>query len=201
MIIATPLDLPRIEPDDWSVFWNIWNRESRNAVKIKKNTDSSVSPIGQDDLWTALDIYRKHDVKVVWDVPYYDISNDLPKMYESILNLPFNYIHRVRILSSLQNITAHTDDRQDRWSVRALLHCKDTNSQWYFTKPGNESERQFFTLPNDTNWFAYNDKHCWHGSVFNKQYPKLLIQVFMADRGTTIINNSINKYKEYTIKL
>jgi hypothetical protein len=201
MIIATPLDLPRIEPDNWDTFWNIWNRESRNAVKVKRNTYVSVSPIGQDNLWTALEIYKNYDVRSAWDVPYYDISKELPKMHESILNLPFKHIHRVRILSSLQDINAHTDDAHDRWSVRALLHCEDTNPQWYFTSPGEDSNRTFFTLPNDTNWFAYNDKRCWHGSIFNKQYPKLLIQISMADLGTTIVNNSINKYKEYTIKL
>ena len=25
MIVYTPIDLPKIEPDNWDVFWDIWN--------------------------------------------------------------------------------------------------------------------------------------------------------------------------------
>ena len=200
MIIATPLDIPRIEPDNWEVFWKIWQQESRYAVKVKTNVDTSLSPVGQDDLWTALDIYRRHDLKTIWEVPYYNIKDDLPIMYNTILNLPFKYVQSARLLISQKDILAHTDDDRNKWSVRAILHCNDPDPQWYFTQPGG-TDRKFFNLPADTNWFAYNDHHCWHGSVFNNQYPKLLLQVFTFGDDTTIINNSINKYKNYTIKL
>jgi hypothetical protein len=201
MIVATPLDIPKIEPDNWEVFWKIWQRESKYAVKVKTNVDTSLSPVGQDNLWTALDIYKRHDLKTALEVPYYNIKDDLPEMYNRILNLPFKYMQSVRVLSSQQDILAHTDDGRNNWSVRALLHCKDPEPQWYFTQPGGDGNRKFFRLPTDTNWFAYHDRHCWHGSVFNNQYPKLLLQVFTFGDDTTIINSSIEKYKDYVINL
>ena len=202
MIVATPLDLPKIEPDNWDTFWKIWNKESRNAIKIKKNTDMSVSPIGQSNLWQGLDIYKNYNLVPTWNVPYYNIKNDLPILHQQILNLPFKYIYCVRILKSLADINAHTDDNKDHWAVRAFWHCNDVDSQWYFTQPHHHaSEKTFFHLPNDTNWFAYNDKHAWHGTVYRKAYPKFLMQVFIAGDITPLINSSIDKYKEYTIQL
>lgn len=201
MIVATPLDLPVIAPDNWEVFWSIWNREAKNAVKVRKNTDYSNAILGQDNLWSALDIYKTHDLDLSWQVPFYDIKEELPMMHQAIVDLPFKYVHRVRILNSLQDIDPHTDDGQDKWAVRALLHCNDTEPQWYFTKPGSISEKKFFSLPSNTNWFAYNDKHCWHGSIFKTEYPKLIIQVFMFGKDNPIINSSISKYKDYTIDL
>jgi len=202
MIVATPLDLPRIEPDNWDTFWSIWERESKNAVKVKKNLVHSLSPIGQSNLWQGLDIYKNYNSVLAWDVPYYDIKKELPILHQRILTLPFKYIYRVRILKSLDNIVPHTDDNSDHWSVRALWHCNDSESQWYFTQPNpNATEKTFFHLPNDTNWFAYNDKHAWHGTVYRNAYPKFLMQIFIAGDITPLINSSIDKYKEYTIKL
>ena len=202
MIVATPLDLPRIEPDDWDIFWRIWERESKNAIKIKKNSQYSKSLIGESHVWQGLDIYKNYNLVPAWNVPYYDISKELPILYQQILNLPFKYIYRVRILKSLTDIEPHSDDNRDQWVVRALWHCDDKESQWYFTHPRiDATEKTFFHLPKYTNWFAYNDKHAWHGTIYRNAYPKFLIQIFIAGDITSLVNSSIDKYKEYTIEL
>lgn len=202
MIVATPLDIPPIIPDDWNVFWNVWNQNSKPLIKVKQNLLQSDALLGQDDLWQGLDIYRKYNVTTAWSAPYYDISTELPKLYQSIVELPLNFIHRVRILSSKVDIAAHSDDNLDKWSVRAFLKNDDPESQWYFTEPRKDTvNRQFLKMPTDTNWFAYNDKHSWHGSIFKEQYPKLLLQVFVAGDIMPLINRSISKYKNYIIEI
>jgi hypothetical protein len=117
-----------------------------------------------------------------------------------IKTLPlFAIIDRIRIVESLQHIGPHTDDNVDQWNVRAILHCADSNPQWIFTRPGDKESQKFLRLPEDANWFAYNDKHCWHGSIYNPAYPKLLIQVFGLGVRKELVDKSIEKYKEYTI--
>jgi hypothetical protein len=106
------------------------------------------------------------------------------------------------LITSLQNILSHTDDSVDKWSIRAYFHYTDLRSQWYFTKPHDiNGTRQYLHLPNETNWFAYNDKHCWHGTDYNPDCPKILLQVFSLRNNLSLVNNSIEKYKDYTITL
>jgi hypothetical protein len=201
MIVATPLDLPIIEPDNWEVFWTIWNREAKTLVKKRINVSTSALAIGATTAWRGLDIFKQHDILTAWDAPFYDASADLPKFYNAIRLLPFKNIFRIRLVSSLIDLEAHTDDNVDKWAVRALLHCKDLKPQWYFTKPNNKEFKHFFQLPLDTNWFAYNDKHSWHGTIYNKEYPKILLQIFMLSNPISLVNSSIEKYKDYVINL
>ena len=203
MIIATPLDLPRIEPDDWDTFWDIWNTYSKPLVKVRSNTIFSKSKVGSTDVWKGMDIYSNNsNFPTAWSAPLIDISKSLPCLYDTISNLPFKQVVKVRLLSSSMPVLAHTDDNQDRWSVRAYFHYTDTNDQWYFTRPHDSyGKRKYFHIPKETNWFAYNDKHCWHGTDYNIEHPKVLLQVYTLFTNKDLIDNSIKKYQANTIKL
>ncbi len=201
MIIATPLNLPTIAPDNWDIFWNIWNTHSADLTKVKMNAGSPVS-VGAKATWTGLDIFKSaKGYDTSWSAPFYDISKELPDMFNAIRQLPFA-IERVRVIQSVRDIPAHSDDSMDRWNIRAMLYYTDPNQQWFFTRPGDRSEKFFLNMPTDTNWFAYNDGHCWHGSVYNEQHQKLLIQIYLLDDDVSaLLNSSIDKYKDYTITL
>lgn len=202
MIIATPLDLPKIEPDDWNIFWNIWKSNLGPVLKTKKTSNISKAKIGVDKLWSGLDIYKNYDLETSWSCPFYDISNELPNMYLAIKNLPIKNLYKVRVIHSLKDIVPHSDDNFHKWTVRYLLHCTDSKSQLYFTKPeNNDIEKRYMILPKETNWFAYNDKFCWHGSDYNLNHPKFLIQIFSFDNYISIANSSIEKFKNFTITL
>lgn len=202
MIIATPLDLPKIVPDDWQVFWKIWNENSAYLVKTKQNTEYSKAEIGDHSVWRGIDIYSYGNVGTAWSAPLVDISSTLPNLYYTCSTLPFVKVFRVRLLSSTMSIPAHTDDDRDRWSVRAYFHYTSTNDQWYFTRPHDKlGDRQYFHIPDSTNWFAYNDKHCWHGTDYNTEHPKILLQVYMSNINQDLIDNSIKKYQDYTINI
>jgi hypothetical protein len=203
MIIATPLDLPIIEPDDWGTFWDIWNTYSEPLIKVRLNTTFSKSKVGSSDLWRGIDIYsNNNNPGTAWTAPFVDISKSMPCLYNTISTLPFQHVYRVRLLSSSMPILSHTDDNQDRWSIRAYFHYTDTNDQWYFTKPYNSyGKRKYFHIPKETNWFAYNDKHCWHGTDYNIKHPKILLQVYTLFNNKDLINDSTKKYRDYTIKM
>jgi hypothetical protein len=201
MIVATPLDLPIIEPDDWSIFWNIWNNHSDNLVKTSINVVKNAD-LGATGIWKGLDIYSKGDSRTSWTAPLVDIRNSLPKLYEMCATLPIKNVFRVRLISSLCDFESHTDDDADTWSIRAYFHYTDTRDQWYLTKPNDIiGHRYYLHIPQGTNWFSYNDKFCWHGTDYNPQHPKILLQVFSFGNNNELIAKSIEKYKEYTITL
>jgi hypothetical protein len=199
MIIYTPLNIPKIEPDNWEVFWNIWNKHSDIMVKKSINLATSLSKIGESGTWRGLDIYKLGNMSPSWDCPYFDIKNDLPLLFQYIGNLPIKNIYRVRLIQSLKPITPHTDNDLDRWEYRALLHNTSPKSQWFFTEP-KKDERTYIELPDSTNWFAYNDKYSWHGSDYDPKFEKILVQLFfLGPKHNDIIPSSIETYKEYTI--
>lgn len=199
MIIYTPVDLPKIEPDNWEVFWDIWNTHTNNLVKTKSNTSLSCAPIGSTDLWLGLDIIKKPIIYTSWQASFFDIKDSLPNMYNSLATL-FPNANVIRLVQSQKNVMAHTDDNINIWHLRAYLHYTSSKSQWYFTKPHKpDGDRTYIDLPKETNWFAYNDLNCWHGSDFDSDNKKILLQVFSKNISPSLIAESVTKYKNYTI--
>lgn len=202
MLIFTPADLPKIEPDNWDVFWDIWTRENKNLIKVKKNTDISGTPIGTVGAWKGFDIYKKTNYPLSWEAPFVDIKEALPKMYEAVLSVS-DFIYCARLVQSQDSFAPHTDNDVDRWSLRAFLHTTSTEPQWYFTKPfDTEGERTYIKMPLDSNWFMYNDKYCWHGTDFDINHKKILLQIFcpQCPKINKLLLNSVEKYKNYTIE-
>lgn len=201
MLVFTPIDLPKIEPDNWDIFWDIWNTHSAPLIKVKKNTDISLAEVGSDNIWTGIDIYKKYGNRMPYDAPYVDIEHILPKMYKAILSVSPD-VYRVRLLQSQINITSHTDDDRDRWNIRAFFYGDKAKDQWYFTKPYDSAgERTYIKMPPNTNWFMYNDKHCWHGTDYDPSNKKILLQLFCIDpKLSNLIDTSTQKYKEYTLE-
>ena len=136
MLIFTPLSLPKIEPDDWSVFQDIWDNNADWLVKESQSHSMSTAPIGKSNIWVGLDIYKKPNGRTLWNAPYYDIKERLPIMFNAIESI-YPYIYRARVIQSRTDIIAHTDDDLNKWNIRALLHSPGSKSQWYFTRPND----------------------------------------------------------------
>jgi hypothetical protein len=201
MIVYTPIDLPKIEPDNWDVFWDVWNTHRNYLVKTKMNTSISLTPVGISDMWLGLDIFKKTTGYASWQAPFFDIKQSLPNMYNSLVTL-FPNATIIRLVQSQKNVEAHTDDNRNVWHIRAYLHYTSSKSQWYFTKPHDAGgNRTYIDLPEETNWFAYNDLNAWHGTDFDPDNKKILLQVFGSYISPSLIEPSINKYKNYTINL
>jgi hypothetical protein len=200
MIVATPIDLPKIEPDDWDVFWKIWEKYSDFLYKVSHNYSRSPAALGSKNVWKGLDIIKNPNIKISWEGPFYDIKDDLPNMYNLIKKID-PYAFRVRLIQSITDIIAHTDDGNDHWNIRALLYYTSDKPQWYFTKPNlPREERKYLTMPGDTNWFIYNDKNCWHGTDFDPDNKKILLQIYSPFSNIELVNRSILKYKKFAVE-
>jgi hypothetical protein len=202
MIIATPLDIPRIEPDDWDVFWNIWNTYSGPLTKQFLNNGSEINPKTAPKIWRGLDLYDAWPYGTAWQPPLFEADRLFPKMFKTIFDLNLKSLYRVRVISSLMPVGAHSDDSADKWSIRAFLHHPSTEQQWYFTIPNDRNgPRKYLRMPEDTNWFAYHDNLAWHGTDYDAQHPKILLQLYSKPILTSddLIQRSFSKYKDYTI--
>jgi len=200
MLIYTPVDLPKIEPDNWDIFWDIWNEHKDYLEKTKHNAKTSLVSLGKNTVWTGLDIFKRKNIETAWQAPYYDIKDVLPNMYNFFESLDTFGIFRIRLVQSNVNIISHTDDNYDKWHLRAYFHYTSKKQQWYFTKPNDcNGERKYINLPNETNWFMYNDKFCWHGTDFDVNNKKILLQVYATKTPQELLSNSVKKYLEYTI--
>ena len=198
MIVFTPIDLPKIEPDNWDVFWDIWNTHRDYLVKTRVNTTISATPIGANNLWLGLDIIKKSIGNTSWQAPFFSIKDLLPNMHNSLTTLFPNAT--IRLVQSQTDFRSHTDDNINIWHLRAYLHYTDSKSQWYFTKPHDpHGDRTYINLPESTNWFAYNDLNSWHGTDFDVDNKKILLQVFFNPLTPNLLKQSIEKYKDYTI--
>lgn len=199
MIIFTPIDLPKIEPDNWHVFWDIWDNHAKPMVKTRMNTKLSLTPVGASDLWIGLDIIKKTSFSPSWSAPFFDIKDALPNLYDTLKSI-IPSATLIRLVQSQTSFASHTDDNMQVWPLRAYLHYTSKKSQWYFTKPNDmNGARTYATLPPDTNWFAYNDRDAWHGTDFDPDNKKILLQVFGYYAGKDLIERSINKYKKHTV--
>ena len=204
MIIATPLDIPKIEPDDWDLFWEIWNKHSGALTKNFLNQGSAVSPENAPKVWIGLDMFDRWAGGSAWQAPVFEAEHLFPKMFKTIFDLNLPSLYRVRFITSLMPIPAHSDDQADRWNIRAFIHHPSTENQWYFTKPNDrQGERKYLRLPEDTNWFAYNDKYSWHGTDYDPSKPKILMQLYSKYVVTDddLIQRSFAKYKDYGVEL
>lgn len=200
MIIFAPADLPKIEPDNWDVFWNIWNTHNKPLVKKVMNTQYSEAKLGDNSAWYGLDIYKgPYNIPVSYEAPYYDISKELPNLHKFLST--FDKLCLVaRLSQSTYNIPSHTDNDADRWSLRAYFYYTSPAEQWYFTKPfDRHGKKTYINRSPDTNWFIYNDKHSWHGTDFDSNHKKILLQIYSLSNYSKLAEKSIEKYRTYTI--
>lgn len=202
MIIATPLDIPPIVPDDWEVFWDIWNKTATNLVKtnfIAERPIPNVSLVGRNNIWIGMDIYQTEhsESRTLWKSPYADIKEKLPNLYQQCIDLPFLKISTVRIVKSLINFTPHADDGCDSWRIRAMFYHPWEEQQWQFSLPDSDNTIPL-SLPKETNWFSYNDKYCWHSTTYDPDREKLLVIVDGIVPPSTL-KKSVEKYKDFSV--
>ena len=205
MIVYSPINLPNLEVN-WDKFWDVWNTYSKPLVKVRNMGHSGV-PVGPVDAWIGIDLYRRQFYMPGYYAPLVDLST-LPELAQSVENIKkaLPTIECIRIIQSTEDIFSHTDDNLDEWKIRKMFHYTSETSQWYFTKPEDRlGNRHYISLPDTTSWFAYNDKHAWHGSDYDNEHPKLLVQLFFQEKLSTdliadLLEESFKEHKDYVIE-
>ena len=220
-----PLDVPKIEPDDWELFWKLWN-EKHDVV--------GRPDVAGQNYWEGLCIWLHPNVSsstfnysgTIVD----DWSVHFPKMFEQIRNaMPFTYIEKIVLWSNVKEVHAHFDPDKVIYpfpdSLRVMLWDTNEKPTFYMTTWPNRSDvynpppvtqrkgskgygigpsgrpmdkRMYVDLPADTNTFLFNNGAFIHGADLAK--PKII----MAIKGSPDIykwlkalESSYNKYKDY----
>ena len=202
MIVSYPLDLPKIEPDDWDVFMKIWNENSDYITKTDylDQPHTSAISLGQHTGWKGIEIINRKPNN--WSAPFVDIKTLLPKMYNQLANLPIPDVQIVRVLSAQGDIPLHQDSGFPLWEIRAFLKCQDPSIEWYFTANHDKQTKVPLRMPTETNWFTWEDSKCYHGTRKLIIYPKfLIVLVYDGVLPEDLAKRSFEKYKEYAIDL
>lgn len=184
MIISTPLNLPKLEPDDWDKFWNIWETNVSPLVKVNP------SPNKRSALHVGFDIFREPWFKPVYDAKHVYLDKIYPELYNSIMSLPVK-IFCARFVSSRSDFPPHVDNFSPSWIIRSMFYTENNDYQWYYTDLDNNNPKKL-VQPETTNWWAYKDGLAKHGTVYNQENPKILLQIFSKIEDTNrFVENQI----------
>jgi hypothetical protein len=195
-IISAPLNFPKIEPDNWDEWWNVWNTESKVVFKTSTTHNSLSSP------WTGLDIYVKPG-KEDLAVETYNFRNinrpDLfSNFFSNLENFPLD-ISVMRAASTIVSARPHNDFTKPMYSVRAIMHDANPSPTWYYLF---DDKKVYLNMPADTNSWIYPDHESKHGSDFQFPYRKILLMFFGTLKPgypKIAFDQSLQKYKDYVI--
>jgi hypothetical protein len=226
-IATLPLALPKFELDDVDSFWQTWNREVARVDRqhFDRGALGKDSPEMSFTQWDGLALYEDQSLisKAAWNTKLStELANSQPQFLQSIFDqLPFVRIRSVRLWSANRAVKAHYDGNMPPsldgvlrfpTEIRIMLSDNNPNPTFWLTpvaghNPQDEvadMDKHYVKLPIDSNTFAWNNEDFLHGADFNPQYRKILVVVkgwIDIDRLETLLDESINKYPEYTIKV
>lgn len=171
MIVSTPVILPYFEPDDWQHWWSLWSQHAKPLTKEGKSPNSNV---GQ---WVGFDCMVSYGFYTVYKAPVVDLEEVYPSMHKRLsLILQGYHILGVRFVQSQAAFPAHKDNFMPAWQLRCLMSPTDPG-QWYYERK-DRTDRKHLRLPVATNWWTYLDGECLHGTEFNPDAKKILMQVY-----------------------
>lgn len=219
-----PLDIPRIEPDDWDLFWKLWN---------EKNADITRANPQESQYWKglccwlnpAIDHTKFNYSNTVVD----DWSHHFPRMFEQIKNsLPFFSLEKIVLWSNVNTVNPHFDPDAVIYpwpdSLRIMLWDTNDHPTFYVNKWPKRSEefnpvpvtvrtggkgygiksdrvpqdkRMYVDLPRDTNTFVFNNGAFLHGADLAK--PKIIMAVKGRPniyKWLKALESSYSKYKD-----
>ena len=168
MIVSTTLPLPKLEPDNWQKWWDIWQTYKSPLQKRLK------TPNLMSGLHVGFDIYRTSRFIPAYIADFVDFSVIYPTLLDQVMSVPVDIIG-ARFVMSLGDFPAHVDNHYPSWAIRNMFYYTEHN--WYYTDI-NGNNRKELILPDNTNWWAYLDGKIKHGTEYNTESPKILLQLF-----------------------
>ena len=209
MVVLTPLDIPKLEPDSWDVFWDLWNKHATHLTHNVENIAAGQQPnrIYNDHHCRGMDIFVRNEnssTRTRFSAGFVDIKDKLPKMYNQLQNLPFaNHCNLIRLIDLPYTVRPHTDAGDCKWIVRNVFYYSGDNP-WFITSPA-KNDKKYLKLPIETNWFALDDVNCWHGAKYTPESITIIAQVFLQTLDfhnyVPLIQKSADKFKDYIIRL
>ena len=194
MIVSTPIDLPRLAPDDWHLWWDIWKTYAKPLTKVNQSPNSMTGE------HIGFDVFKVQNLKSTYVAPFCPLNNLYPSLYSQLFKFSFAPAG-IRFVMSNSNFYPHHDNGYENWSIRNMFYCEDPQPQWYYEN-ANTGNRQWLKLPSSTNWWAYKDGVIKHGTIFRPEYPKIIVQVFCKlEYSEALATANFNKYPECQLEI
>lgn len=171
-LIWTVLDAPKLEPANWDVFWDQWNKHAGASVIGKAdpagNKDSRFEKTGERTVFfKGLNIYAKNEKDLVdghWQLPYLSYTEIFPNLLDDIYKaIPWvEEVLLCRLWNSTMAIPYHKDHTLEDVAIRSMIYDENDKGTFKIWKHG--IAETYVDLPKETNWFVYNNSKCLHGS-------------------------------------
>lgn len=186
--------VPRIEPDNWELFWKLWeeNKEkSKKYADVWDNVCIYANPnLTSNQLQTEYPIFSPERIQ--------DWSSHFPKMFNQISEaMPFVSIDKITIASNVKTVPLHFDAIKKiyPWPNALRVMLWDTNekptfyltkwqeemfnypiiscikpelNQLYYKQEVGNDEKIYVNLPKESNTFVYSNGAFLHGADLGK---------------------------------
>ena len=208
-LVWSVLDAPILQPNNWDLFWDMWNKHAGASYigkdDPKGNRDSKFKKTGErTEFFKGINIYAKNpdDLKDAhWEVPFLDYKEIFPNLLDDIsTSCPWiDQVLHVRLWNSSMNIPYHRDFTAEAVAVRAMIYDENPKPVFKVFKPA--AGVNYVKLPKETNWFVYNNSTCLHGSDKTEGVNKVILLIVHTCKDkaamTEHLERSAAKYPEH----
>ena len=211
-----PLDLPKVEFDDYNEFLDIWDQECIDIVRLKPDAAEPWSkenhPMGQNSNYhrpqfKGLHFYSNVSEEEFWKHEYGIWSKRLyqhpifKKITEQILDtFPFWRIDGMLMWESVRTVYPHRDTTWF-WNCpteyRVMIHDENEQPTLYVADI-EEGDINYIDIKGlDTNSFCWSNGSQIHGSDFaNKRKQIICINgIISHQKMVSLLDRSIEKYR------
>jgi hypothetical protein len=209
-----PLDIPKIEFDDFEEFKHLWHQESIDIVRVKPDVaepwSKEAHPLGKHSSWNkaqfkGLTLYQHPQIPISNQSfaakEYKGDNKQLKRIVEQVFDyFPIHTMLSIFIWQSAMPIAAHRD-RGAYWKCptdfRVML--QDENEEpTLWVADVEKGDINYIDLPPDTNSFCWSNGTQIHGSDYHGKTKHLLCisGIQHSVKSDELFERSIAKYKD-----
>ena len=193
MILMTPLAMPKIVPNNWDEWWDVWHKHSAVVTKTYKNHNDT------QGLWKGLDLYNstRYPITTIYSAP------PAPKcaVIDDLVNQVRNSIPiiptKIRVIENLDVVLPHSDHPYEKEELRSFLWNEYDEPVWEFEYKGIKKQ---LVLPESTNTWYYKDYPMTHSSIHKAGKSKgvLIVYGIQKPEFQEFVKDSADKFKDYS---
>jgi len=209
-----PLDIPRIEFDDFEEFKDLWERECIDVVRVKPDVAEPWSkedhPFGKNSSWhvsqfKGLTLYNNPDLNLsersFADKEYKGNFRQFNRILEQINEyFPMHTLITAFIWKSTMEVKPHRD-KSAFWKCptefRVMLH-DDNSEPTLYVADIEHGDVNYIDLPSDTTSFCWSNGTQIHGSDYlgKDKYLLCLSGIQHSAKSEELFERSIQKYRD-----